>query len=196
MLGLTWADVDLDAGLLRIRATRHRPTYAHGCDGTCGRAAGWCPNRIQTNEAAGETKSDAGRRVVGLPPALGQLLREHRAEQERWREAARQLWHDDGWIFTSPVGRPLNPNSDYHRWKALLKEAGVREGRLHDARHTAATVLLVLGVPERTVMGIMGWSSTAMAARYQHVTDPIRRQVADQIGSLLWTDEKAGPDAR
>ena len=42
-----------------------------------------------------------------------------------------------------------------------------------DARHTAATVLLILGVPERAVMGIMGWSSTAMAARYQHITDPI-----------------------
>ena len=45
------------------------------------------------------------------------------------------------------------------------------------------------GFPERTVMGIMGWSSTAMAARYQHVTDPIRRQVADQVGGLLWADE-------
>ncbi len=65
-------------------------------------------------------------------------------------------------------------------------EAGVREGRLHDARHTAATVLLVLGVPERTVMGIMGWSSTAMAAPYQHMTGPIRRAVATQVGGLLW----------
>ena len=41
--------------------------------------------------------------------------------------AARQLWQDDDWVFTSSVGAPLNPNSDYHRWKALLKEAGVRE---------------------------------------------------------------------
>ena len=108
--------------------------------------------------------------------------------------AARQLWQDDGWVFSSVVGAPLNPNSDYHRWKALLKEAGVRDGRLHDARHTAATVLLVLGVPERTVMGIMGWSSTAMAARYQHVTDPIRRQVADQVGGLLWADKRPVQD--
>ena len=67
----------------------------------------------------------------------------------------------------------------------MLKVAGVRDGRPHDARHTAATVLLVLGVPERTVMGIMGWSSTAMAARYQHVTDPIRHVVAVQVGGLL-----------
>lgn len=65
----------------------------------------------------------------------------------------------------------------------------MRDGRLHDARHTAATVLLVLGVPERTVMGIMGWSSTAMAARYQQVTDPIRHVVAAQVGGLLWADE-------
>ena len=88
----------------------------------------------------------------------------------------------------------MNPNSDYHRWKALPREAGVRDGRLPDARHTAATVLLALGVPERTVMGILGWSSTSMAARYQHVTDPIRRQVAGQIGGLLWTDKPTGSD--
>jgi hypothetical protein len=56
--------------------------------------------------------------------------------------------------------------------------------------NTAATVLLVLGVPERSVMGIMGWSSTAMAARYQHVTDPIRRTVAAQVGGLLWAEGK------
>jgi integrase len=68
-----------------------------------------------------------------------------------------------------------------------LKRAGVRETRLHDARHTAATVLLALEVPERTVMGVMGWSSTSMAARYQHVTDPIRHEVASRVGGLLWS---------
>jgi integrase len=53
-------------------------------------------------------------------------------------------------------------------------------------------VLLVLGVPERTVMSIMGWSSTAMAARYQHVTDPIRREVAGRVGRLLWNSQEKG----
>ena len=51
-------------------------------------------------------------------------------------------------------------------------------------------MLLVLGVPERTVMGIMGWSSTAMAARYQHVTDPIRREVAGLVDGLIWAREE------
>lgn len=49
----------------------------------------------------------------------------------------------------------------------------------------SATVLLLLGVPERTVMAIMGWSSTSMAARYQHVTDAIRRQVANRVDGLI-----------
>ena len=62
----------------------------------------------------------------------------------------------------------------------------MRDVRLHDARHTAATVLLLLGVPERTAMALMGWSNSAMAKRYQHVTGTIRADVAEQVGGLLW----------
>jgi integrase len=58
-------------------------------------------------------------------------------------------------VFTSPTGEPLNPNTDYHRWKDLLRAASVRDGRLHDARHTAATVLLVIGAPDAVVDAIM-----------------------------------------
>jgi integrase len=185
-LGLRWADVDLDTGTLWVRASRRRPKYAHGCGGTCGRKAGYCPKRCQTNRDSGETKSKAGRRVIGLPDELVEMLKLHREEQARERRRAGQLWQEGGWLFTTEFGRPVNPNTDYHAWKALLKAAGVRDGRLHDARHTAATVLLVLGVPERTVMSVMGWASTSMAARYQHVTDPIRRDVARRVGGLIW----------
>jgi integrase len=189
VLALRWVDLDLDSGSLRVRATRLRPVYSHGCGGTCGKKPGFCPRRKLVNRVTGETKSSAGNRVVGLPEELVELLRAHGAEQDRERAIAGQLWQEGGWVFTSPTGAPLNPNSDYHAWKALLRRAGVRDGRLHDARHTAATVLLVLGVPERTVMSIMGWSSTSMAARYQHVTDPIRRDVARRVGGLLWSDD-------
>lgn len=58
--------------------------------------------------------------------------------------------------------------------------------RLHDARHTAATVLLLLGITEQTLMAVMGWSITAMAVRYQHTVTAIRREVADQIGGVIW----------
>jgi integrase len=189
-LGLRWKDVDLDTHTLRVRSSRPRPKYEHGCGDVCGKKAGLCPARKQVNEEVGETKSAAGKRVIGLPDELVAMLKLHREEQDRERRAAGQLWQEGDWVFASPVGKGLNPNSDYHAWKALLKAAKVRDGRLHDARHTAATVLLVLGVPERTVMSIMGWSSTSMAARYQHVTDPIRRDVAKRVGGLLWSEDE------
>jgi integrase len=190
VLALRWSDVDLDVSVIRVRATRLRPVYEHGCGGGCGKKPGFCPKRRQRNSVTGETKSSAGNRVIGLPDELVAMLKLHREEQDRERRRAAQLWREHGWVFASPVGEALNPNSDYHEWKALLKAAGVRNARLHDARHTAATVLLVLGVPERTVMSIMGWSSTSMAARYQHVTDPIRRDVARRVGGLLWAENE------
>jgi integrase len=186
-LALRWADLDLDAKQLRVKWTRLRPIYRHGCGGKCGRpAAGYCLSRVQTNPLVGETKSRAGKRAIGLPDQLVELLRQHRAAQDEERRKARQMWSDGDWVFASATGEPLNPNTDYHEWKALLERAGVREARLHDARHTAATMLLALGVPERAAMGIMGWSSTAMAARYQHMTDPIRQDIAKRVGGLLW----------
>jgi len=186
-LALRWADVDLDAKEVRVRWTRLRPIYEHGCGGKCGRPdAGYCSERVQTNPIVGETKSRAGKRTIGLPDELVEILRQHRSEQDEQRRKARQEWVAGDWVFASPTGEPLNPNTDYHEWKALLERAKVRESRLHDARHTAATMLLALGVPERAAMGIMGWSSTAMAARYQHMTDPIRRDIAKRVGGLLW----------
>jgi integrase len=184
-LGLKWEHVDLDTGLIRVRRNRLRPKYEHGCGSICGRKAGYCPDK-QTRPDTGPTKSRAGRRVVGLPDPLTVLLRVHQANQEAERQAARQLWHGEGWVFAKPDGKPLNPNTDYHEWKALIEEAGLPERRLHDARHTAATVLAILNVPTTHAMAIMGWSSAEMAARYQPVLDSIRKGVADQVGGLLW----------
>jgi integrase len=190
-LGLKWSDVDLDQGTLRIRRGRLRPRYEHGCGGSCGRKPGYCPARKQIRPDTGNTKSRAGKRTMGLPDPLIALFRTHKLAQDAERVKARQLWHDEGWVFAKPDGRPLNPNTDYHEWKELLAEAGLRDARLHDARHTAATVLLILGVPTPTAMALMGWSSAAMAKRYQHLIDTIRRDVAKQVGGLLWDADDA-----
>ncbi|AQU67824.1 tyrosine-type recombinase/integrase [Streptomyces niveus] len=185
-LGLRWADLDLETGVLRVRKNRLRPKYLHGCGGDCDRKPGYCKQRIRKNEDTANTKSRAGRRVIGVPGELVRLLELHKKEQERERLLAAQEWRQTGFVFTSPVGEPLVPSTDYDAWKQLLVDAKVRDGRLHDARHTAATVLLILGVSERVVMQIMGWSSTAMAARYQHVTSGILSDVAKRVGGLIW----------
>ncbi|MET7612232.1 site-specific integrase [Streptomyces seoulensis] len=195
VLGLQWVDVDLDGGFLIVRRSRHRPQYAHGCTEPCGRkAAGYCPQRRRTNPELTVTKSRAGRRAVGLPEQLVDLLRAHLTAQEAEREAAGKRWEENGLVFPDEHGRSPSHRRDWAEWKGLLAEAKVRDGRLHDARHTAATVLLILGVPERAVMGLMGWSTTAMAARYQHMVDAVRTDVAKQVDGLIWKPETAGPD--
>lgn len=188
-LGLQWPDLDLDAGTLRVRRTLQRYAWRHGCGGSCGRSrARDCPSRTGGLVTV-ETKSRAGRRGIGLPDPVVDLLRRHRDAQDVEREKAADLWEEGGWVFAQPNGRPINPRTDHNHWKALLREAGVREARLHDARHTAATMLLLLGVPERAAMATMGWSHSAMVKRYQHVTEPIRRDIAGRVGGLLWGGE-------
>ena len=99
-----------------------------------------------------------------------------------------------GWVFTQPNGRPIDPRADHESWKALLREANVRDARLHDARHTAATILLVLGVPTRAVMEVMGWSQMAMTTRYQHLAPGVVSGIADQVAGLLWEPNETTDD--
>ena len=192
-LGLKWEDLDLDALALRVRRNRLRPKYVHGCgEQPCGRKEGFCPQKVNRRQECAELKSRAGRRPMGIPEPLGKLLSDHKAAQEAERETAGDLWTDKGYVFATETGEPLNPNTDFHEWKDLLKDAGVREGRLHDARHTAATILLVLEVPDRTTQGLMGWSDPSMPGRYQHLVKRVRDGVAQRQGELFW---KSGSDA-
>jgi integrase len=82
--------------------------------------------------------------------------------------------------------------------KELLRAAALRDGRLRDARHTAATLLLILGVPDTVVDSIMGWEpgqSARMRRRYQHLTGRVLKDTADKIGGLLWTRPDQQPPA-
>jgi integrase len=193
-LGLKWSDIDLQKGVLKVRRSLNRPKYKHGCeDKPCGRSAGFCPARQLARPQTAPTKSRAGRRTIGLPPELTEILQEHWKAQAAERVTARQLWKDEGWVFAKRTGEALSPNMDFREWKDILAAAGIREGRLHDARHTAATVLLLLGVPERAVMDVMGWSSSAMVKRYQHITAPVRMDIAERVGGLIWAQPKVKP---
>ncbi|PHQ50537.1 site-specific integrase [Streptomyces cinnamoneus] len=198
VLGLQWTDVDWEAGVIRVSRGRLRPRYKHGCGNRCGRNPGYCPQKINIRRETKNTKSRAGKRPIGVPEELMKLLRRHKEEQDRERRLARDLWVEKGYVFTSPTGEPLNPNTDYHKWKDLLKAAGVREGRLHDARHTAATVLLILGVPDAIVDAIMGWEpgkSARMRRRYQHLTGRVLQDTAAKVGGLLWGSDKRYGDS-
>ncbi|KAA9164981.1 site-specific integrase [Amycolatopsis acidicola] len=219
-LGLRWSDVDIawehgcavvsvcrsqrkpeacphraGSGTLTIRRAVQQMTWKHGCspEERCGeeRPAN-CPHRHGGGIVVGEVKSRAGQRVVGLPAPLIDALEAHRARQAEERRAAADLWVQGDWLFTNPCGGVLHPK-EYHRaWKSLLRKADVRDARLHDARHTAATMLLVLKVPLPAVMELMGWSDAAIAKRYMHVPREVVTSIAKEVGELMW--KQAGKD--
>ncbi len=99
VLGLKWDEADLDGGFLVVRRSRHRPQFAHGCSEPCGRKAGYCPEKRRKNPETSTTKSRAGRRAVGLPEQLVDLLRAHRKAQEAERQEAGKRWMEGGWVF-------------------------------------------------------------------------------------------------
>ncbi|MEU4801063.1 site-specific integrase [Actinosynnema sp. NPDC023587] len=159
------------------------------CRPDCVAHASTCPQRHGGGLKEVPVKSRAGRRAVGIPKPLIVQLRAHKEAQDAEREHAGSEWHEGEWVFTQPNGRTIDPRRDHDEWKQLLGEAGVRDARLHDARHTAATILLVMGVTPRAVMEIMGWSQLSMTTRYQHMVSELVTRIADQVGGLLWEDK-------
>lgn len=165
-LGLTWEDVDLDHGALTIRRALQRQT---------------CRGLVLV-----APKSRAGRRVIPLPKELVQALRTHRTTQMQERLRAGSMWHDRGFVFASPTGTPVDPRNDHATWKRLLVAAGVKPARLHDARHTAATLLLTQGVPARVAMEILGHSPIGLTlGTYTHVALELSRDATSRVADAL-----------
>lgn len=187
VLGLQWRDINFDEGTLRVRLQRPRPKWEHGCGSTCERKhAGHCPQRVNSRPKTKMPKSAAGRRPIGLPAPLLEHLKRHQEQQAAEREKAGSLWAGEDWPFVTEIGQPLNHRTDLQHWKQLLANAGVRDARLHDARHTAATVLVELGISDPAAMKVMGWSNPTVARRYQHVGGAVLGDIAERVGSHLW----------
>jgi integrase len=200
-LGLRWADVDLDAATITIRWQLQRRSWRHSCPDPiactqarhtakcpagCTAHARACPQRQNGGLVLAELKSGASKRVIALAPQLVAALRDHQVAQAAERDIAGSFWHDGGFVWCQPTGKPVNPRADWGEWKALLKAAGVRDARLHDARHTAATLLLTQGVDQRVVMEILGHSQISMTSRYTHVLPQVMTDAAARMRQALW----------
>ena len=94
------------------------------------------------------------------------------------------MWHPNDLVFTTAVGTPIHPRNDYRFFRRLIANAGLRPVRLHDLRHTAASLPLAQGVAARVVMELLGHSQIGITLNtYTHV-DPYR--LGNLITSTSW----------
>ena len=98
-------------------------------------------------------------------------------------------------VFRQPDGKPVGHKRDHADWKSLLVDVGVRDARLHDARHTAASLLLLLKVPARVVMDILGHSRHQPTMNTDsHVAPELNSEAAQLMAVALWDSPGAGTD--
>lgn len=178
-IALQWNDIDLRAGTLSVRRTAHRVTGV--------------------GLVYEEPKTDRSRRTIALPAQLTAALRAHHAAQlaepvtrhgtTGAGTAGGCVKHGGGGlVFTRPDGSPIDKSADYKQWRRLLAEAGVGHVRLHDARHTAATLLLAEGVHARVVMELLGHSQMRTTTDiYSHVLPALAKDAADRMNAVLLT---------
>jgi len=166
LLGLRWSDVDLDKRVVHVRHTAQR-VYGHGM-------------------VFGPPKSARSRRDIPLPAVTVGVLLEHRKRQEAERAVIEPYWQETGLVFTTTIGTVIEPRNLARVLDALVADAGVRRIRLHDMRHTCASLLLAQGVPARVVMEVLGHSQLGITMNlYSHVMPSALREAADAIDRVL-----------
>jgi integrase len=124
------------------------------------------------------------------------VLRNTKNSRTRWVPVRPELYellmdlpHDlDGYVFDLPK---RNPNMIAHTWALVKKGAGVTDGRFHDCRHSAATLMLATGADVRTVQEILGHSSLSMTELYTHVTSDAKRLAVQRIDLPILTSGQA-----
>jgi integrase len=163
--GLRWAKVDLNQGVMQVESTRV----------------------VVEGEALDSTpKTDAGRRPIPLDSALIALLRSHRARQAEEKLAAGEAYEDGGYLLADELGRPYHPDTISKWFDDAVKKAGLLRIRLHDTRHTAASLLLSSGVPTKVVSELLGHSSpTVTLTVYAHTLPSMAEEAGEALSKAL-----------
>lgn len=165
VLGLQWTDVDLDGRTLRVRQALQR---------------------VGGEVEFVEPKSERSRRTVTLPDFAVEALRRHRAQQLKERLAAGGGWVDTGLVFTTPLGTALDYSNLRKEFRRLLAKAGLPMMRVHDLRHTCASLLLAQGVNPRVVMETLGHSQISLTLdTYSHVLPSVNQEAAQKMNAIL-----------
>jgi integrase len=171
-LGLKWGDLDFGAGTLQVRRALQHKRGTHEL-------------------ILVEPKSKQSRRTVELVEHTAAILSAHRRRQAAELQVAGADWDDRGLVFTTPTGEPLHPRNVGDTFRRLLPRIGLPRVRLHDLRHTAATLLLSWGQHPKVVQEMLGHSTIAITLDlYSHVVPGMHREAARQFGRLFRSESR------
>lgn len=166
LLGLQWSDLDLDAATLSIR----RALVAVGYE-----------------VRMSEPKTRRARRVIALDTHTVGVLRQHRAIQAKERLAWGPAWTDTGHVFTREDGALIHPDSFTKLFDRLVRGSGLARIRLHDLRHSHATLALQAGVHPKVVSERLGHASVGITLdTYSHAIPAMHEEAAERIASLVF----------
>jgi integrase len=132
-------------------------------------------------------KTKGSRRTVRLSQTASEALRSHLERQLGEIDQAGDLWRENGLIFASERGEPLSrQHVTAHRFKPVLKGAGLPEIRFHDLRQTCATLLLSKNVNPKVVSEMLGHASIAITLdTYSHVLPTMQESAAKAMEDAL-----------
>lgn len=166
LLALRWCDLDLLLCQAYVIRTLHH---------------------LRTGEIVfRQPKSAKGRRMVSLPPSLALLLQKHKDKTFEQRIELGIPLTDDNLVFSDLEGKPLLPDTITHAWIKLSRRIGLEGVRLHDLRHTQASLMLKQGVHPKIVQERLGHSSIQITLdTYSHVAPGLQEAAAKRFDEAL-----------
>jgi integrase len=160
--GLQWRDVDLDRGIVHVHRSMTRDAQFRAILGN-------------------GTKTTGSRRSIAIPAGVVDVLHLHRSEQAARSITARH-WDNQGMVFDNGEGRFLSQQTWKRQHDRMCARLGITQIRLHDIRHSFATLMLERNVHPKVISEIMGHSSIRMTLdRYSHVSESLQRSATDAL---------------
>jgi len=159
LLGLRWTAVDLSAKTISVKET------------------------LQRIQGKGlmvlQPKTARSRRLVSLPPSAVALLGGLKVKQRELRVTLGIDWSESDYVFSQADGRPFFPEKVSQAFASVIKDAGLPHIRLHDLRHTHATMMMQQGVNPKIVSERLGHASVVITLdTYSHVLPGIQEEAA------------------
>ena len=175
LLALRWCNLDLDKSILYVTETAFK--LGNG------------------DYIIKEPKTAQSRRSVTIPPSLVELFKAYRVDQELLRVQLGITLKIDDFVFIRPDGSPINPSAVTLAFRRIIKRAGLKDLRIHDLRHTHATLMLKAGIHPKVVSERLGHANIGITLDiYSHVLPGMQEAAAEKFDLIFNEDVSKNSD--